>query len=368
MIGYASPLSQYLSHKGAIDAAVARVLMGGSYILNEDVAAFETAFARYCGAAHAVSVASGTDALTLALMACGIGQGDEVITASHTAVATVAAILAARATPVLADVDPRYYTLAPDSVEASITPRTKAILPVHLYGQAADLGAIGKSAARHGLAVIEDCAQASGAEWRTRKVGSFGRAGCFSFFPTKNLGAIGDGGMIVTSDAELAARLRRLRQYGWDDAREPREIGVNSRLDALQAAILAAKLPCLDTDNARREAVAARYDAALAGLPLMLPQRHGEGRHVFHLYVVACDDRDALRAALATSGIQTGIHYEHAVHQQPCYARACRLSAGGFAATERLTGRILSLPLYPELAPADQDRVIAAIRSHYQAP
>ena len=251
-IPWASPAAQYRAHQAEIKAAIARVLDSGFFVLGEEVEKFERAFAQYCGVAHGVGVASGTDALELAMRALGIGPGDEVITVSHTAVATAAAVLACGATPVLVDVEDAYYTLDPAKIAAAITPRTKAIVPVHLYGQAADMDAILALARPRGLRVIEDCAQCTGGRYGARRLGSLGDIACFSFYPTKNLGAIGDGGIVVTSDADLAARVRRLRQYGWDETRKTHEIGRNSRLDPIQAAILSVKLPHLDADNARR--------------------------------------------------------------------------------------------------------------------
>lgn len=365
MIPFAQPLAQYRAHKTAVDAAIARVLDSGTYIMGEEVAVFERGFAAYCDSPCAVGVGSGTEALVLALKALGIGAGDEVITVAHTAVATVAAVLAIGAVPVLVDVDPVYYTLDPEMLERALSPRSKAVIAVHLYGQAADLDAIGAVAQRAGLALIEDCAQAAGASLHGRRLGGIGRASCFSFFPTKNLGAIGDGGMVVTSDKVLAERVRRIRQYGWDFARRTQEIGVNSRLDPIQAAILSSKLPHLDADNARRGALAARYDAGLADLPLDRPAVRSECQHAFHLYVIACDDRDGLKRSLASAGVDTGIHYPLPVHRQDGYAPRVRIAGDGLPVTDRLAGRILSLPLFPELGDDEADRVITAIRAHY---
>ncbi len=365
MIALASPLSQYRAHEADIRAAVTRVLEGGAYILGPEVEAFERAFAAYCGAAHAVGVANGTDALRLALMALDIGPGDEVITVSHTAVATAAAILATGATSVLVDVDPVYYTIDPAMIEAAVTPRTRAIIPVHLYGQAAEVDAIQEIARRWSLSVVEDCAQASGGWYRGKRLGNIGDIGCFSFYPTKNLGAIGDGGMIVTSNALLAERIRRLRQYGWDEARTTHETGLNSRLDAIQAAILAAKLPHLDSKNLRRAAIARRYAQGLAGLPIALPAARPDTTHVYHLYVAACHERDALIAHLAKRGIGCGIHYPLAVHQQRGYAEHVKAPEGGLPVTERFISRILSLPIYPELTDAEAGKVITAVREFY---
>jgi dTDP-3-amino-3,4,6-trideoxy-alpha-D-glucose transaminase len=309
MIPCANPLAQYLTHKNEILEALHRVLEAGQYMLGSEVSAFESSFASYCGVDHAVGVNSGTDALVLTLRGLGIGAGDEVITVSHTALATVAAVLATGATPVLVDVEPDYWTMQTAGLERAITARTRAVIPVHLYGQPSDLSGILAIARTHGLFVIEDCAQAAGADYKGQRVGSFGDAACFSFYPTKNLGAIGDGGAIVTRDAAFAERVRRLRQYGWNDARETEEPGLNSRLDVVQAAILRVKLPSLDRDNARRQYIARIYDEGLAALPIVRPARRPGSTHVFHLYVVASPGRDRIKDVLVARGVGAGVHY-----------------------------------------------------------
>jgi dTDP-4-amino-4,6-dideoxygalactose transaminase len=364
-IPWAFPLAQYRAHQAPIQSAINRVLDSGTYILGAEVESFERDFADFCGGDHAVGVASGTDALILSLKALGIGPGDEVITVSHTAVATVAAILAAGATPVLIDVDEAYMTLDPAALDAAVTPRSKALIAVHLYGQAADLDAILEFARQCRLTVVEDCAQAAGGRYRGRRLGSIGDIGCFSFYPTKNLGAIGDGGMILTPDAKIAARVRRLRQYGWDDARETHEAGLNSRLDPLQAAILLAKLPHLDADNARRAEIARRYEHGLAGLAIATPNVRAGTQHVYHLYVIACAQRDDLLAYLSDHQISCAVHYPVPVHRQRGYVERAVLPPAGLPVTERICGQILSLPLYPELSDADVERVIAAVRGFY---
>ena len=364
-ISWASPLAQYRAHRDAVQTAITRVLEGGTYVLGEEVESFERDFADYCGVAHGVGVGSGTDALILALRALGIGPGDEVITVSHTAVATVAAVLAAGATPVLVEVDPTFCTIDPARIEDAITSRSKAIVAVHIYGQPADMHSIAAVGQRSRLLIVEDCAQAAGACYRGRRVGSFGDAACFSFYPTKNLGAVGDGGMVVTGDADVASRVRRLRQYGWDDERNTREVGVNSRLDPLQAAILSAKLEYLDSDNARREAIARRYDQSLAGLPIAVPARRADDSHAYHLYVIRCNERDRLKAHLAADGISSAVHYPVPVHRQNGYAAKLVMSPDGLSLTERLAERILSLPIYPELNDADVDRVAASVRNYF---
>ncbi len=367
IIPLASPVAQYRAHKKAIADAIGRVLEGGGYVLGEDVEAFERAFAEYCGAAHAVGVGSGTDALELALRALGIGPGDEVITVSHTAVATAAAVLACGATPVLIDIDRVSYTIDPRLIESAITAKTRAILPVHLYGHAADMDAVLAIARSRNLRVIEDCAQCTGGLHGARRLGSLGDAACFSFYPTKNLGAIGDGGMVVTGNADTAGRVRRLRQYGWDEARKTREVGRNSRLDPLQAGILAAKLPHLDADNARRAAIAARYESGLAGLKLVLPAARAGTTHVYHLYVVQCDDRPSLMTHLRSDRIGAAVHYAAPVHVQVGYAERCVLPKHGLPVTEEIVDKIASLPLYPELTDDEVDLVIASIRRYFGA-
>jgi dTDP-4-amino-4,6-dideoxygalactose transaminase len=365
-IPWASPLAQYRAHQAPIHEAINRVLDSGTYILGTEVQSFERAFANFCGSDHAVGVASGTDALILALRSLGIGPGDEVITVSHTAVATVAAILACGATPVLIDVDPAYYTIDPVGIERAVTSDSKAIVVVHLYGQPADLDAIVDIAGRRGLAIIEDCAQAAGGRHRGRRLGTIGDVGCFSFYPTKNLGAIGDGGLVLTSDAKIAERVRRLRQYGWDEARETHEAGLNSRLDPLQAAILQAKLPHLDPDNTRRGALASLYNAALAKLPLRVPATERDRDHVYHLYVVRSADRDRLQAHLAAEAIGTAVHYPTPVHRQPGYAERVVIPPHGLPVTEDLAGQILSLPIYPGLSDDQANRVAQSIRHYYE--
>ena len=360
MILCSLPHAQYTSYHDEIDAAIRRTLDSGWYVLGKEVVAFEEEFAAYLGARHAVGVNSGTDALHVALKGLGIGPGDEVITVSHTAVATVAAIVAAGAAPVLVDIEPDHFTIDAHRIEAAVTPRTKAVIPVHLYGQPCNMDAVLEVARRRGLKVIEDCAQATGADYRGRKVGSFGDIGCFSFYPTKNLGALGDGGMVVTDDDALAEQLRAVREYGWDDERVSQTTGFNSRLDEMQAAILGAKLPRLDADNARRREIADGYDAALAGSGLALPHRRGDATHVFHLYVVRTDRRDTLLARLKERNIAAGVHYPVPVHQQPGYAGHVRV-ADDLRESERAAAEVVSLPIYPELTAEERERVVAAL-------
>jgi dTDP-4-amino-4,6-dideoxygalactose transaminase len=360
MILTSNPHAQYLAHKAAIDAAIARTLAEGRYVQGEEVAAFECEFAAFCGARFGIGVNSGTDALILALRALDIASGDEVITVSHTAVATVAAIVAAGARPVLVDIDPATFTIDPNEIERAIGPRTRAIVPVHLYGLPADMDAIMAIAEQRGLKVIEDCAQAAGARHRGRRVGAIGHAGCFSFYPTKNLGAIGDGGMIVTDDGELAERARKLKQYGWDARRQSQVDGVNSRLDELQAAILRVKLPHLDRDNSRRAAIASNYRDALTGSDLIAPTAPAGREHVYHLYVVGSAKREATLERLRRGGVAAAIHYPVPVHLQPAF-RGRGLDPWPLPHSERAAQQVLSLPIYPELSAADVDAVVDAV-------
>jgi dTDP-4-amino-4,6-dideoxygalactose transaminase len=362
MILCANPGAQYQAHKREIDACIQAVLEKGWYVLGEQVAAFESEFAAYVGVDHAVGVGSGTEALHLALAAWGIGPGDEVITVAHTAVATVAAIEMCGASPVLVDVESGYYTLDPARLEAALSPRTRAILPVHLYGQPADLESILAVARRHGLRVVEDCAQAHGSKYQGRRVGAWGDAACFSFYPTKNLGAFGDGGMVVSADAGFAERVRQLREYGWVTRYVSQLPGYNSRLDELQAAVLRVKLRHLDADNAARAQRAAEYGDGLAGTAVERPRRRPGASHVFHLYVVATSQRDRLQAHLRAQGVGTLVHYPVPVHLQPAYRGRLR-GHDALPETERIAQEVLSLPMYPELAADDVRSVVEAIRS-----
>jgi dTDP-4-amino-4,6-dideoxygalactose transaminase len=363
-IRQANPLAQYHSHQPEINAAVARVLESGSYILGAEVERFEGEWAAYIGVGHAIGVASGTDALEIALRACDIGAGDEVITTTHTAVATVAAIELAGARPVLVDIEPGTWLMDHEQIERKITARTKAIVVVHLYGQPADLDRITEVARRHRLRLIEDCAQAHGATFRGRRTGAWGDFGCFSFYPTKNLGAVGDGGAAVTDNAALAERARQLREYGWQSRYISRTTGLNSRLDEIQAAILRAKLPTLDEDNARRLAIATQYSRELAeyvSVPVVKPERTS----VFHLYVVATPHRKQLTEFLGERRIGTAVHYPVPIHLQPAYAGRLG-NQGDFPVAECASARLLSLPIYPELAPPEVSRVIESIRLYFE--
>lgn len=364
MIPCSDPHAQYLAQKGEIDAAITRVLGSGTYILGAEVGAFEAEFARYAGARHAVAVANGTDALTLALRALDITAG-EVITTPLTALATIAGIVAAGATPVVCDVDPDTLTLDPASVERALSANTRAIVPVHLYGGAADLDRLAAIARAHSLRLIEDCAQAPGARWRDRVVGTIGDIGCFSFYPTKNLGALGDGGMAVTNDDAVAERLRRLRQYGWDAARISQEAGTNSRLDEIQAAVLRTKLPRLDADNARRRQIALRYDRGLQGLPVVAVRPHLHAAPVYHLYVVRLRERARILGELEAQGVRAGVHYARLVNAEPGFAGRVR-RGDSLPVAEEAAATVVSLPMYPQLTDAQVDGVITAVRQVLQ--
>ena len=360
MILAANPGAQYRSHKAEIDQAIFRVLDSGWYVLGDEVRAFEAEFAAFTGVECAVGVGSGTEALHLALAACDIGAGDEVITVSHTAVATVAAIELCGATPVLADIDAETYTLDPQCIPRVMTSRTRAIVPVHLYGHPADMIPILEIARTRDLRVIEDCAQAHGAVYRGQRVGSWGDLACFSFYPTKNLGALGDGGMVVTNNAALAEKTRLLREYGWAQRYVSRIRGWNSRLDELQAAALRVKLRYLDQDNASRVRLADTYGELLAGADLTLPVERTGSSHVYHLYVVRTGRRDEIQAFLKGNGVGTLVHYPAPVHLQPAY-RGRLPGADDLPETERAAQEVLSLPMYPELPESDLRAVAKAI-------
>jgi dTDP-4-amino-4,6-dideoxygalactose transaminase len=342
-------------------AALARVMSGGAYILGREVAAFEAEWAGYCGVRGAAGVNSGTDALALALVASGAvrkGQRDEVITSALTAGYTALAIKSAGGVPVFADIDPQTYTLDPRAVEKAITPRTRALVPVHLYGQMADMAAIGEIAARYNLTVIEDAAQAHGARLCGKRAGAHGQAAAFSFYPTKNLGAYGDGGAVTSNDMALIERVKTLRQGGHYAALQTGIEGRNSRLDELQAAVLRIALQHLDEWTRRRQSIAETYTAAFRGTRLGLPLARAPEAHVYHLYVVAHPERDALRAHLEASGIATMVHYPFLLHQQPLFRRS---EQPPLPVAERVAGRILSLPLYPQIKQAEVRAVIEAV-------
>jgi dTDP-4-amino-4,6-dideoxygalactose transaminase len=361
LIPPADPRAGVIARRDEIDAAIRRTLEGGHYILGPEVEAFEREFADYLGVAHVVGVGSGTDALVLALRAAGVAAGDEVITVSHTAVATVAAIELAGAIPVLVDIESGTMTIDPAAVERAITPRTRALLPVHLYGHPAAILALRTIAQRHRLRLIEDCAQSHGATLGGIRTGALGDAAAFSFYPTKNLGALGDGGAVATADAGVAEAARCLREYGWRERYVSEVAGVNSRLDELQAAVLRVKLRHLEEDNARRVALAGIYRDELAGTALTLPVVREGCTHVYHQYAIRHRDRDALRAALRARGVGSLIHYPVPVHLQPAYRGRLRLPAP-LEHSERTAATVLSLPMFPELGAERARRAAAMVR------
>jgi dTDP-4-amino-4,6-dideoxygalactose transaminase len=357
--------TQYGALSDEIQAAITAVMARGDFILGREVELLEQEFAAYCGARFAIGVDTGTSALELALRAYGIGPGDEVITAANTFVATVIAILSAGATPMLADVDPCTYNLDPSSCAAAITKRTKAIMPVHLYGHPADMDAIANLAQTHSLTVIEDACQAHGARYKGRRAGSLGDAAAFSFYPAKNLGAYGDAGMVVTDDAQIASHVRMLRNYGQQKKYHHVAYGFNRRLDTLQAAVLRVKLGRLDAWNESRRRIASRYNRHLAGLPVALPQEAAYAEPVYQLYVLRTARRDELQEFLHSQGVATGIHYPIPIHQQPAYAHL-GYPAGSFPVTEQQAAQLLSLPMYPELGDDAVDYVAETIAEFFR--
>lgn len=355
---------QYQSIRQEIDEAYARVMSAGNFILGAEVNAFENEFAEYCGVSFAIGVASGTEALQLALMACGVGEKATVLTTAHTAVATVGAIEGSGAHPKVLDIDLSRYTLDPGLLEQSITDETCAIVPVHLYGCPAQMQPILNFAQDKNLFVIEDGSQAHGASYRGHKVGSLGDVAAFSFYPTKNLGAFGDGGAVVTNDPAIAERVRLLRQYGWKEHYVSSVKGINSRLDELQAAILRVKLRHLDHWNQRRNQLADLYFELLSETELVLPLRPQDGEHVFHQFVIRHPRRDDLREHLLSKGIRTLVHYPVPIHLQPAY-KNLKLDSGDLPFTEQAAREVLSLPMYPELTEGEVWRVAEAIRSFF---
>ena len=361
-IPVASPLAAYQHDRKEIDAAFRRVMDSGRYILGPEMEQFESEFANYLGVRFAVGVASGTEALWLALRAADIGEGDKVLAPSLTASATIAAIVETGARPVFVDLDPRRLTIDPSLIASQIDSRTRAIMPVHLYGNPADMTAIMALAQEQNLIVIEDCAQAHGARHAGKRVGTFGRAAAWSFYPTKNLGAFGDGGMVTTDDPQIADRLRSLREYGWRERYHSSEHGWNSRLDELQAALLRVRLKHLDEDNARRREIARRYRAALPA-EVRGPACAEDDEGVEHLFVIRHPRRDALREKLRELGVGAAVHYPHPCHLQDAY-RGYGDGLGSLPITEQACREVLSLPMYSELSEAEVEQVIATV---YQA-
>jgi dTDP-4-amino-4,6-dideoxygalactose transaminase len=361
MIPFVDLKIQYQSIKSEIEAAVKRVIESGSYILGPEVENFEKDFAEYVGARFCVGVNSGTAALQLALMAAGVGASDEVIVPANTFFATAETVSTAGGRPVFVDADPVAYTIDVSKIENAITPRTRAIIPVHLYGQPADLDPIFEIARRHNLIVIEDAAQAHGAEYKGRRVGALSQVGCFSFYPAKNLGAYGDAGAIVTNDEAIARRLRLLRDHGSERKYHHEIVGYNFRLETLQAAVLGVKLRHLEAWTELRRQHAARYAELMKPTSLVLPRELEYARHVYHLYVVQSDRRDELQQKLAAAGVHTGIHYPIPVHFQPAYS-SLGYRAGDFPETEKQSRRVLSLPMFAELTDEQINLVAEALK------
>ena len=354
--------AQYRALKPEIDQAIQRVLDNAQFILGPAVSSFEQDFAAFCHSADAIGVNSGTSALHLALLAAGVRPGDEVITVPFTFVATVAAIEYAQARPVFVDIEPTYFTMDPAKIERAVTPRTKAIVPVHLYGQPADMDAIRDVADRHRLIVIEDACQSHGSEYKGRRCGSMGLLGCFSFYPGKNLGAYGEGGAIVTSGPALATKVRLLRSWGEEVRYEHKHRGFNYRMDGVQGAVLGVKLKYLEAWTEARRSHAAEYTRRLTGTAASAPTERPASRHVYHQYVVRVPERDAWRAALTEAGVQTGVHYPIPVHLQPAYADL-GYSSGDFPIAEQAAAEVLSLPMFPEMT----DQQIESIATVFRA-
>lgn len=353
--------AEYALLEDEIKPALLAALATANYIGGPNVRAFEQEVAAYCGVRHAISCASGTDALLLALRACGVGAADEVITTPFTFVATASTISMCGARPVFVDIDRQTYNIDPALIEAAITPRTRAVVPVHLYGQPADLAPIAEICRRHGLRLIEDAAQSFGAEYGGRKSGAYGDIGCFSFYPSKNLGAFGDGGMLITDDEALAGQLRVLANHGSRVRYHHEVLGYNSRLDELQAAILRVKLKRLEAFNTARRRIAHSYNARLAGSGVVTPHEDGKGLHVFHQYTLQSDRRDAVQSALTAAGIASAIYYPIPLHQQALYAGQCRDLR--LPVAEAAAARVLSLPISPLLTDAKIERVCEVVRA-----
>ncbi len=351
----------YLEHQEIIDAAVSRVLTSGWYLFGRELDQFEKNFSTYCGVKYGIGVSSGTEAIQIALGACGIGSGDEVLTTSNTCVPTITGIESSGAKCIFVDIDPKTYTMDPKQIEYRITSKTKAIVVVHLYGQCADMSAIRKIAHKNHLKIIEDCAQAHGAYHRGKHAGSLGDAGAFSFYPTKNMGAYGDAGMVVTNDKMIAERTRMLRNYGQKNKYNHVIKGINSRMDEIQAAILNAKFPFLDQWVEKRRQIAARYCSALKDLEIDLPYAMKGDKHSCHLFVIRIKNRDRFREKMSENGVQTDIHYPVPVHRQPAYSEY--VDQGEFlSVTDSQACELVSLPLYPELTDLEIDFVIESVR------
>jgi dTDP-4-amino-4,6-dideoxygalactose transaminase len=353
--------AQHKALESEVKEVLNRVLTNCSFVLGPEVEKFEKAFASYCQAAHCIAVSNGTAALQLVLQGLGIGPGDEVVTVAHTFIATAEAITATGARPVFVDIDPVSYTMDPTKLEAAITPQTKAIIPVHLYGQPADMDPINAIAAEHHIPVVEDACQAHGAKYKNRRAGSLGRAACFSFYPSKNLGACGEGGAITTDDADLARKVRMLRDHGSVKKYEHDFPAYNLRLEGLQGGVLAVKLPHLDGWNESRRALAKRYNELFAASKIAAPREMPYAEHVFHLYVVVVEDREALRKALSEQGIENGLHYPIPLHLQKAYADL-GYKKGDFPVSEHVAANHVSLPMYAELPVEHVEHVVKVVR------
>ena len=357
------PLAQYKAHKKEINQKIEGILNSGNYILGQEVTNFENSFSKYCDVKYTVGVNSGTDAILLALKALNIGIGDEVITVSHTALATLSAIISSGATPVIADVDKDFLNINTDHLSKLITKKTKAIIPVHIYGQSCDMKNIIKIARKNNLYIIEDCAQAVGASFHGKKVGSLGDIGAFSFYPTKNLGAVGDGGCITTNNKKIAEKVRRLRQFGWNDERTTSYHGLSSRLDEIQAAILNVKLKYLESDNNKRVKLASIYYDKITNSKIFFPQIRNNCRHVYHLFVVITDKRELILNELKKNNIYCGIHYPTPAHLHKGYKSKCKFNSKDLSNTNKICKKIFSLPMYPELEMKEIKKVINIINN-----
>ena len=365
MITFSDPSASYKAHKIEIDEAINRVLNSGWYVLGKEVNAFEEEFASLHGEnLHAVGVANGTDAIALCLRSLGLGLSDEVITVAHTAVATIAGIEQAGCSPVFTDIDPVSRCIDPKSIKEKIGPKTRAIMPVHIYGQPAEMRKILEIGKAHQLEVIEDCSQAHGAEIDGQKVGTFANLSAFSCYPTKNLGGTGDGGVILCRSKDFADKIKSLRQYGWNEHRESTITGFNSRLDEMQAAILRVKLRHLSDDNEKRRLIAQRYNHAFQDLPITLPYQKTNEMHAMHLYVIECEKRDKLLDHLRSKGVGASLHYPLAVHQQAAYANRIR-GADELPMTEHFYQKNLTLPMFPELTDSCIEKVITAVQNFF---
>jgi dTDP-4-amino-4,6-dideoxygalactose transaminase len=368
MIPFGDPHASYLEHKKEIDLAIQKVLDSGWYVLGKEVKVFEENFASFHGEnLHAVGVANGTDAIALCLRGIGLGTEDEVITPSHTAVATVAGIEQAGCTPVFADIDPISRCIDPVSIEKRIGPKTRAVMPVHIYGQPANMERILEIAQNYKIEVIEDCSQAHGAEIKGKKIGTFAGVSAFSCYPTKNLGGTGDGGVILCCSLEFAEKIKSLRQYGWNNRRESITTGFNSRLDELQAAILCIKLKHLEKDNEKRRLIAQTYNHAFKDLPITLPYQKTNELHAMHLYVIECEKRDELLEYLRSKGIGASLHYPLAVHQHAAYANRVR-GGDDLLVTEHFYQKNLTLPMFPHLSEDHVDHIITSVINWFASP